>query len=135
MMTVRNCPECGRLFQGVAGQLCGACLEEMEADLRIVRDYLDDHPGASLEEVARGTGLRPDRITNLIKKGYVVANAPALGPACQSCGAPTTGGRFCAACIARLEMEINEVVQQRSSSERMIHTWKDRGDQAGSRRR
>lgn len=131
-----NCPECGGLTRGPAGQLCSKCLDAMDADLRIVRDYLDDHPGATLEDVSRGTGLRVDRITTLIKQGYVIASdTTALGPECQSCGAPTQGGRFCPACIARLEGEIRAVVEQRAPAQRTIHTWKGRDDRGGYRNR
>lgn len=132
----RNCPECGRLFQGVAGQSCAICIEEMEAELRLVRDYLDEHPKATLEQVSRGTGLSADRITNLIKRGYVLAETgSALGPTCRSCGQPTDGSLFCPACTTRLEGEIEAAVKDRSTTQRMFHTWKGRGERSGYRDR
>lgn len=53
------CTVCERFFEkSHAGQTkCASCNEKDDADYRKVRDYLENHEGATLSEVMRATGV------------------------------------------------------------------------------
>ena len=51
-MEVKNCKGCGRLFNYMGGApLCDACRKKLEEKFQKVKQYLDDHPDASVNPV------------------------------------------------------------------------------------
>ena len=52
-MEVRNCKMCGRLFNVLNNErICPACQKKLEDKFHEVKQYLEDHPGASVEQTA-----------------------------------------------------------------------------------
>ena len=48
-MEVRNCKECGKIFNYVEGApLCPACAKKMEGKFEEVKEYIYDNPRASI---------------------------------------------------------------------------------------
>ena len=51
-MNVRNCRNCGRIFNYVAGvAICPACREKLEQKFQEVKDYIREHKGVGINEV------------------------------------------------------------------------------------
>ena len=47
-MDVRNCKMCGRLFNVLNNErICPACQKKLEDKFHEVKEYLEEHPGAS----------------------------------------------------------------------------------------
>ena len=52
-MDVRNCKGCGKLFNYMSGaQLCPECRAALEKKFSSVKDYIGEHPQASISQVA-----------------------------------------------------------------------------------
>lgn len=68
-MGMTNCHHCGKLFLSAGDACCPECVEAEENGFAAVSSYLRQHPGARLDEVARGTGLRPDTILRYLRQG------------------------------------------------------------------
>ena len=52
-MDVRNCKMCGRLFNVLNNErICQACQKKLEDKFHEVKEYLEEHPGASVEQTA-----------------------------------------------------------------------------------
>lgn len=68
-MSVRLCEECGRLFGFLPRGVCADCLDEREADFRVVREWLRRNAGASVIDVAAATGVREPRISHFLREG------------------------------------------------------------------
>ena len=52
-MDVRNCKGCGKLFNYMSGvQLCPECRAKLEKKFSSVKDYIGEHPQASISQVA-----------------------------------------------------------------------------------
>lgn len=67
---LRQCAGCaGILPAGQGPRLCPACLPDPEMRFRLLRDYLRDHQGASVMQVARDTGLSASDVTRFIDSG------------------------------------------------------------------
>lgn len=56
-MNLRNCPQCGKLFVYNIRNLCPECIKKDEKDFGCVRDYLYNHPRATIEEISEETGV------------------------------------------------------------------------------
>ena len=59
-MDLRNCPQCGKVFNFIRTNLCPECQEKDEQAFREIRKYITQHPGLLL--------LRLVKIRVLVKK-------------------------------------------------------------------
>ena len=53
-MNVTNCRSCGRLFNVIDGEkLCPECQKKIDERFKDVKEYLHEHPDASVEELSK----------------------------------------------------------------------------------
>jgi len=100
-VSVRNCPECGRLFDFVFVNMCPECLEKEESCTKVVRDYLEENPASKISKVSEATGVSAKTIIRMLKSGMLEdvcreKNIKLL--TCERCGEPISDGRFCRKC-------------------------------------
>lgn len=69
----RNCRRCGKLFLSTGPSECPACLEAAEEVFERVRLYLIENPGASLDRVAKATGVPAEAILRYLREGRLQA--------------------------------------------------------------
>jgi hypothetical protein len=50
---------------------CSACQEEEEMDFKIVKDYIAKHPDAKLYKIIEATGVKPEVVLELLRKGKI----------------------------------------------------------------
>ncbi len=112
-MDIRNCPQCGRIFQYGGRNLCPACVQQEDALFEKVRAYLHEHEGASVDEISEATEVEPKKIMHLLREGRLqVRDGSLSGLYCESCGAPVPGGRLCSKCAKVLEKEVEQNLQE-----------------------
>lgn len=122
-MDIRNCPKCERIFQYAGRNLCPVCVQEEEAEYEKVRDYLRDHEGSSVDEVAEATGVDPKAIMHFLRQGrLLVKDGFSSGLYCESCGAPISGGRFCDKCSKAFSKELSDKLGEWDDEAR-LNNW------------
>jgi len=104
---VKQCRQCGRLFQSRGSSMCPVCAEEMDGNFVIVKEYLYDHPDANLSDTARETGVPEKIVLEFLREGRLSVDVAGTMLECEECGAPITNGRFCLKCQGRLEKMLN----------------------------
>ena len=68
-MDVRNCKGCGKLFNYMSGaQLCPECRAKLEKKFSSVKDYIDEHPQASISQVAEDMDVSVKQIKQWEKR-------------------------------------------------------------------
>ena len=67
-MDVRNCKKCGNLFDYTGNPVCPACEKQMEEKFLEVRQYIYDHPGASMPTVAEDMDIPIQQIKKWIRQ-------------------------------------------------------------------
>jgi hypothetical protein len=84
----------------MGGKVCAACLDRVEKDLTIVRDYLDsDQKGKTIEDIERRTGVPKEVVVHLLREGRISVEEPDGGAMrCELCGRLVATGRFCEMC-------------------------------------
>ncbi len=106
MKDIRNCKECGRLFQydGIS-KLCYRCRKKDDEDFRKVKDYIYEHPKSTIHEVADETEVSRDKILRYLREGRleIVGDNPGLILDCEMCGKPIRTGRYCNECATNME--------------------------------
>lgn len=99
-MDVRNCRKCGKLFNYAMGPIiCPQCHEKLEEKFQEVKQYVFEHKGCSVQEVAEACDVTPKQINQWLREERLqFSEESAVMLNCESCGALIRCGRFCDRC-------------------------------------
>lgn len=113
-MDVRNCKGCGRLFNYIGGKpLCQECIKGLEDKFQQVKNYLREHTHAGIQEVAEENDVDVRQIKQWIREERLTfAKDSPITIDCESCGAPIRSGRFCAACVAKMQTNLGSAINR-----------------------
>lgn len=123
-MDVRNCKECGRLFNYLNGKpICPACKQKLEEKFAQVKAYIRENGGATINQVAEDNDVEIKQIKQWVREERLVFSSDSpLSIECESCGAPIKSGRFCVECMGKvtdnLKSAINKPVVEVKKTER-----------------
>lgn len=116
-MEVRNCPECGRLFNYIRTNLCPVCIKKNEDEFQKVRIHLRDNPNISILDLVEQTEVEEDKIIQWIREGRIEARGLKESPIkCAKCGAAIYSGTQCEKCNNELLSEITKAGQEMQSN-------------------
>lgn len=100
------CPECeGHLkFQGLGEYRCEDCKTKAYDDYGKVRNYLEEHRGATAFEIEQQTGVRQRNIRRLIRDERIeVSEQSRVFLKCKGCGMDIRFGNLCSTCKKKQE--------------------------------
>lgn len=114
-MNIKNCRSCGRIFNYVAGAvICPSCREGQEAKFQEVKEYVREHKGAGIAEVAEACEVEPAQIRQWLREERLeVTEDSAVFLNCEFCGAPIRCGRFCEKCKGSMKKDLQSVMPKR----------------------
>lgn len=103
-MNVTNCRGCGRLFNQVGNEkLCPSCVQELEDKFQEVKEYLNENPTASMNDISKEKDVSIKQIKQWVREERLVFSEGSLdGIECEKCGALIRTGRYCDSCKASL---------------------------------
>lgn len=118
-MDVRNCKNCGRLFNYIGGApLCQGCQKKLEEKFQEVKAYLNENPNSSVDRVSEELDVSVKQIRQWIREERLTLSvAGADGVVCEQCGAPICTGRFCDKCKAEMANTFAGAIQKPKSQE------------------
>lgn len=124
-MEVRNCKNCGRLFNYVGGtsykNLCPACIDLLEDKFQEVKKYVQDNPHCTINQISDEMDVPVRQIERWIRdERLCFADDSPIGIACERCGKMIKTGRYCDMCK-------NEIGNQMSSLYKAVDTKERRG--------
>ena len=107
-MELINCKKCGRVFGSEFGeQHCSKCRGNTDEDFRKVKDYLYDHPGATVQEVAEETNVDEKLIIKFLKQEKIeIIEDENSVLNCERCGVSIKTGRLCDKCKNEFKKEL-----------------------------
>ena len=99
-MNIITCTICKKPFQTLGRRICGNCLERIDKDFIIVRDYIYEHKHANIDKVSEDTEVPKQIIMHLLKEGRLTIDDPDGGGllTCEVCKKPINSGRMCKEC-------------------------------------
>ena len=99
-MDVRNCRNCGRMFNYIGGRaICPICKDTLEKDYERVRDYIRENPRANMQEIAEQCEVTIPQINEWVREERLEFSKDSqIMLMCESCGEPVRTGRFCEKC-------------------------------------
>ncbi|MDF2821739.1 MAG: hypothetical protein K0R15_2180 [Clostridiales bacterium] len=141
-MDVRNCKNCGRIFNFVGGMgICPICTKEVEDKFQDVKKYIRETPKASLTQISEDNEVSLSIIRKWIKEERLIFTADSLvGIECESCGTMIRTGKYCERCKQEIantmgnayqkpQVEPEKPVFKTSTENRMRFLDKDRINQ------
>ena len=100
MDELKNCSICGKVYQSNEfTHACPNCIEQDGNDFQAIREYLFQHPLASIYEVATNLNFTINKIKHFLRDGrleVVEKNNQFL--ACKTCGKSIHSGWYCQEC-------------------------------------
>ena len=112
-MDIRNCRRCGRIYKYDGFPICPNCRMEDEKDFDKVKEYLDEYPMATVNDVSKDTEVPVSKIMDFLRQGRLeLTDENNIFLECEKCGKPIKTGRFCDKCAFELEQEMKGAVVQ-----------------------
>lgn len=113
-MDVRNCKNCGKLFNFVSGPpICNGCNKKLEDKFAEVKEYIYNNPGAVIQEIADTFEVSIPQIHKWIREERLsFAEDSMVGIECENCGANIKTGRFCKSCKDKLANNLNSIYKE-----------------------
>ena len=109
-MSIRNCPECGKLFEFLFKNLCPDCINKEDGEFEAIVAYLRENPGVGISEISEATGIGVNRIVKMLKSGRLIAvceRHDIVLLTCERCGKPIAEGQFCLQCRGFMSKALN----------------------------
>ena len=115
-MNIIQCSMCKKPFQSFGGRICGNCLEKIDKDFIIVRDYIYEHKHADMDTISEDTGVPKQIIMHLLKEGRLTIDDPSGESGilfCEVCKKPINTGRMCKSCKEKVANTMHQNVTSR----------------------
>ena len=99
-MDVRNCKQCGKLFNFIGGApICPECNKVAEDKFDDVKQYIYDHPKCGMQEVAEEMEVSVAQIRKWLREERLSFSEDSeIALNCEKCGKKILTGRFCKLC-------------------------------------
>lgn len=112
-MNVRNCKNCGRIFNYVGGAvLCQPCKEKMEEKFHEVKEYIRANPGVGISEVSEACDVEPGQIRQWLREDRLeLSEDSPIFMNCESCGAPIRSGKYCEKCKMQMTNGFKDILK------------------------
>lgn len=103
MEELMNCKLCGKVFQANEfTQVCQNCTTQDESEYGELREYLIEHPRASIYEVATNLDISINKIKYFLREGRIeIVEKVNRFLLCEECGQPIRSGRYCEECLSK----------------------------------
>lgn len=127
-MEVRNCKNCGRLFNVLGREvICSDCAKKLEDKFQEVKQFLDENPNSTVEVVSEATGVTGKQLRKWVKEERLIFTEGAMkGIVCEQCGKMIRTGRFCDDCKASISNDLRSAIYRPIASPRKNDREKDR---------
>lgn len=109
-MDIMNCRSCGRLFNYLSGpQICPNCKSNMEKKFAQVKQYIEDNPGVTMNEVCENNDVSRRQVEMWVREERLsFSTAEGSGIGCKRCGKPIASGNYCDKCKKIMANTLNE---------------------------
>ena len=100
-MDIIQCKFCKKPFQSINGKICPSCLEQIDRDFIVVRDYIYENKKADIDKVSEETGVHKAIVLHMLREGrlQIVGTEEGSGLLlCEVCKKPISKGRLCEDC-------------------------------------
>lgn len=109
-MDVRNCKDCGRLFNYAGIQVCPQCRKKEDEKFAVVKEYLRRHPNVGVSELSEETDTSISTLRRWVREERLIlteSSSVGFDIYCESCKEPILSGRLCIKCKRKMSIEMS----------------------------
>ncbi len=118
-MEVRNCRQCGRLYNYIGGtykSLCPDCIRKLEDKFEEVKEYIEEHRSAPMNQISQDCDVSIKQIEQWVRdERLVFSDDSPIGIACENCGATIKSGRYCDNCKSKMVNRLESAYSSRAA--------------------
>jgi hypothetical protein len=106
------CSLCGKMYPRIELRLCRDCGSKEPNRFKLVRDYLRDNPGRSINDIADHTGVSRGEISKYYEEKRLVDVDPGPGDVPLECVCPpgvTAKNEMCPYCRMQLSKRLSDL--------------------------
>ena len=113
-MEVRNCRECGKMFNYVSGmRICPTCSKKLDEKFTQVKAYIYENPGVGIKEVSDANDVSVNLIKKWVREERLTFTAGStVGIDCERCGKTILSGRFCEECKKKVTKQLDSAYEK-----------------------
>lgn len=120
-MDVRNCKNCGKLFQYAGMPICPACNKKLEDKFFEVRDYIYDNPSVNMTKVSEEMDVPVQQIKKWVREERLsFAKDSGVTISCEKCGKPILTGRFCKECKSSMRSDLSKLYVTENKAKKQV---------------
>lgn len=112
-MEVRNCKQCGRLYNYIGGSyksLCPSCIRALEGKFAEVKEYIEENSSATMVEISEACDVTTRQIEQWVREERLCfSDDSPIGIECESCGAMIKSGKYCNSCKSTMMNQLGSI--------------------------
>ena len=135
-MKVEHCKRCEKLYVKIKSPYCCDCMEIIEKQFVVIRDYIQMNPTADVSKIIEETSVEEQVLLYLLREERLSSCTKAELP-CWNCGKLIKSGKYCPECVqkmtsdfSQLEMEMAQEVKK-TNEMRNSKNIKNQNDDSG----
>ena len=117
-MDVRNCKQCGKLFNYIGGPyrgLCPECIQKLEDKFVEVKEYIRENVQAGMAEVSEACDVSAKQIEQWVREERLCfADDSPIGLQCECCGTTIKTGRYCENCKSSMANRFDNLYEKKA---------------------
>jgi hypothetical protein len=125
-MALSNCVCCKKIIRNSNEEFCETCKAQLDIEFDAIKDYLEEHPGATIQQVSKELEIPVHRIKIYLRDERLeIIGGMGEGTfflTCKKCSAPIKTGSYCEGCSRGLASAIqsttNDMKTKMSSPEK-----------------
>ncbi len=127
-MEVKNCRDCGKLFNYLGGpRVCLDCKKLIEDKFDEVKKFIFDNPRATIPEISKEMEVSIPQINQWIREERLLfAEDSMVMIDCESCGAAIRTGRFCEKCKNGMANDLGNMYKEKKQETRKVEKDRER---------
>ncbi len=125
-MELITCTRCRRLFNYISGdKVCPVCKDAAEEEYHRVKNYVYDHPGATIQETSVACEVSEKLIRQWLKEERLELVHASGELVCESCGRPLISGRYCEKCKQRMVSYLKSATHEKKEMKVVLRSDTD----------
>lgn len=122
-MDVRTCKSCKRIFNYLTGpSICPSCKDKLEGKFQEVKAYIEEHRGATMQEVAEECDVEVSQIRQWLREERLeLMEGSAIMLSCDSCGTAIRSGKFCDKCRGAMANNFQNLMKSNKPTEPTLY--------------
>lgn len=116
-MEVKNCRECGAVFNYIGGvRLCPVCKSALDDKFQEVKKYIEENKNATVGQTSEACEVSQKQITQWIREERLAFSEDSMVTfKCDSCGATIRTGRYCDRCKSEMTRGFMNMYKQNNT--------------------